>query len=202
MKIIYLHKSTSYPYFKQRTYDDNNKLLQELKSWCNLCFPKIKNIEQKINSVGGLRDFLSYNMNLLRANRLHEQLEYSLRKKKDKILFLDSKELYCDGLETMKKIFNFLQLPIKQDRVAHWLSIYKKWSKNFDEFDKFEKLLPKISNCVIEGKEFNLEMFLPNIINEVLILEQVMLTHGRRLKTKNLDIFPKNTIELHQLIKK
>ena len=200
VKVVYLHDSTSYPYFKERVYNDNNRLIQELKSWCVFWFPKIKNIEQKVSYVGGLRDFISYNMNSLRGKRIHEQLEYNLRKK-DNLLFLDCKDLWYDGLDTMKKIFNFLQLSIKQDCVESWLSFHKKWVEKINDFEKFERLLPEIAECIVKGKNFNLEVFLPNIIKESLIMEEVLSKHGRRLKIKNLDIFPKDAIELHKFIK-
>ena len=100
------------------------------------------------------------------------------------------------------KIFQFLKIPIKKDRVDHWLSVYNKWKKQFDELDEFERLLPKIAEHIVKGKQLDLGDFHLDIFKEALILEKVMIMYGHRLNIKNLDIFPKDTIELHKLIKK
>lgn len=201
IKVIYVHKSHFYPYFKERSSNPAN-FLKELQSWCLFWFPTIKNIESKIESIGGMRDFLSYNMRYIRAKQLKEKIKNEIEKIQNNLLFLDCKDWWVDGLKIMEKIFNFLELSICQHRVSDWVTIYKEWNKLFLKYDKFEKLLPIIAESVVKGKKFNLETLDLNIIEEALILEKLMLEYGVRLKIKNLDIFPKNTLDLHNFIKK
>lgn len=201
IKVIYVHKSHFYPYFSERSSNPAN-LLKDLQSWCLFWFPTIKTIENKIDSIGGMRDFLSYSMRYLRAKQLHEKIKNEIEKNQHNLLFLDCKDWWVDGLKTMEKIFNFLELSICQNRVSDWVPIYEEWNNSFERYDKFEKLLPLIAESVVKGKKFNLETLDLDIIEEALILEKIMLQYGVRLKIKKIDVFPKNTIDLHNLIKK
>ncbi len=201
IKVVYLHKSNSYPFFLQRSHDSGS-LFNELRSWCLVWFPTIKNLDIKTNSIGGLREFISYNMRYLRSEKLHEKIKNKIEKNQDNLLFLDCKDWWYDGLKTMQKIFDFLELSVCQNRINDWMPKYKEWNKKLKKYDEFETLLPLIAESVVKGKRFNLELLNLNIIEEALILEKLMLEYGVRIKIKNLDVFPKNTIALYNLIKK
>lgn len=114
--------------------------------------------------------------------------------------YLDSRELWYDGEQTMRRLFHWLQQPIDESRLDHWQSVYRKWQQVHFDILRFGWLLPHIVEAVVQGYDYDLESLQLDLAREAIIQGHLLKYHNLNLKSFGLDRFPNNTRELHRLI--
>lgn len=98
-------------------------------------------------------------------------------------------------LEEMCEVWN---LPLDQDRFSAWRDIYSEWRCVHDA--AFAQHLPRIIDAVVHGRYLSLRRFKINFWMEVIIQHELITKHNLNLRTWQLEKFPDNTQDLHQLL--
>ena len=114
--------------------------------------------------------------------------------------YLDSRELWYDGEQTMRRLFHWLQQPIDDSRLDNWRFVYRKWQQVHFDILRFGWLLPHIIEAVVQGYDYDLGSLQLDLAREAIIQGHLLKNYNLNLKTFGLDRFPNNTRELHSLI--
>ena len=114
--------------------------------------------------------------------------------------YLDSRELWYDGEQTMRRMFHWLQQPVDESRLNHWQAVYLKWQQVHFDILRFGWLLPHIVESVVQGYDYDLGSLQLDLAREAIIQGYLLKYHNLNLKTFGLDRFPNNTRELYGLI--
>jgi len=107
-------------------------------------------------------------------------------------------DLWHRGVKLFHQIMAYLDIPIDPDRLAQWIPIYHEWVQKRLELMAFGDGFDDTIQCIVNGwyKE------LPELSfdQEVIIQHTLIYRHNLNLKTWQLEKFPRNTIDLHQLL--
>lgn len=107
-------------------------------------------------------------------------------------------DLWYDTEETIKSLFNDLNLTIDPARLQLWREPANTWRSMQHEQEKFYRELDQIVYATINGHYHPI----PNLTlkQEAIIQHCLIYKHGLNLKTWQLDKFPSNTQDLHKLL--
>jgi hypothetical protein len=107
-------------------------------------------------------------------------------------------DLWHRGIKLFHQIMLYLDIPINPDRLAQWIPIYHEWAQKPLALMQFGDGFDDTIQCIVNGwyKE------LPELTfdQEVMIQHALIYKHNLNLKTWQLEKFPSNTIDLHQLL--
>jgi hypothetical protein len=107
-------------------------------------------------------------------------------------------DLWHRGVELLHQIMAYLDIPIDSDRLQQWIPVYHDWAQKPLALMKFGDSFDDTIKCIVNGwyKE------LPELTfdQEVIIQHALIYQHNLNLKTWQLEKFPRNTIDLHQLL--
>ena len=107
-------------------------------------------------------------------------------------------DLWHRGVRLFQEIMTYLDTPIDPDRLAQWIPIYHAWAQKPLALMQFGDSFEDTIKCIVNGwyKE------LPELTfdQEVMIQHALIYQHNLNLKTWQLEKFPRNTIDLHQLL--
>jgi len=102
--------------------------------------------------------------------------------------------LFSDFENTIKSILKFASLPIKQ---FDFNEVYEKWVILQKHKDK-DALITKIVNSVLDEEDYEWGQL--TIVDEAIIQMKLRDLHKLDLKCYNLNVFPKNTLDLKKLL--
>jgi len=111
--------------------------------------------------------------------------------------WLDSQELWYNGISKIKDIMLWLEIPMDQTRIEHWKQVYIKWQKIQHNCLEFQYQYKHIVEAIINGWSYPINL---TFDQEVVIQHCLIYQHNLNLKTWQLEKFPNNTSELHKLL--
>jgi hypothetical protein len=96
------------------------------------------------------------------------------------------------------KLFEYLDLEIKQSRLEHWGQTYNKWKLgiNLEFFDDLNFIIQSILNNV----SHDLFKYNMSIAKEAIIVSKLLYNHNLELKAYGLDNLPQNTKQLAEIL--
>lgn len=111
--------------------------------------------------------------------------------------WLDSRTWWQDGKRQIREIMNWLDISIDPNRFDTWITIYQNWQAiQFKALD-FQYNCKHIIDCIINDWSYDIDL---TFDQEIVIQHCLIYQHGLNLKTWQLEKFPKNTQDLHQLL--
>ena len=113
-------------------------------------------------------------------------------------LWIDSRSLWTLGDLTLKKIMNYIGLPIDPERFKQWLPVYQQWARRQLEILDFCHRLLHIIDSIVNNWDYQLEDL--SFEQEIAIQHFLIYKHNLNLKTWQLKKFPTNTKDLHKLL--
>lgn len=110
----------------------------------------------------------------------------------------DTDDVWNNLPAVLQEICLELDLAIDHTRLQHWHSVYQQWRELHDPY--FGRHLDRIIDAILHNKYLSLKRFRMGFWHEVLIQNQLLIKHRLNLRTWQLEKFPDNTQELHQLL--
>ena len=107
--------------------------------------------------------------------------------------------LWTDFDHEVHKLFDYLGVPISQDRYHAWLLVYNQWKNMHTKRLMFAQNFKTIVNNILSGIEFDLTAFDLDIQQEAAIQHFLIYEHNLNFKTWQLVRFT-NTKQLHDLL--
>jgi hypothetical protein len=95
---------------------------------------------------------------------------------------------------------SYLGKSIDDARWNHWVTVYTKWRNVHLDVLRFGWNLSHVVEAIVNGYDYDLTPLNLDIIRESIIQGHLIKYHGLNLKTWNLDKFPFNTKDLHDLL--
>lgn len=116
----------------------------------------------------------------------------------DQHLRIDCQQLWHDTQHCVTEIMEYLNIPLASDRMRSWLPVAQQWQQIQIRQLNFGWQVDDIVNCIVNGWYRSL----PNLTltEEAIIQHLLIYRHGLNLKTWQLEKFPNNTQQLHQLL--
>jgi len=201
-KVIFIHDNEYINWYKifshQRikhnvTEDEQAEIEYREQSFHKKSIDQWKNI--KLENIWDIRERRALDIRLL---------DMSTSKKADRCDFskphfrASASDLWHRGIELFHQIMTYLDLSIDPDRLAQWIPIYHEWAQKPLALMQFGDTFDDTIQCIVNGwyKE------LPELSfdQEVIIQHALIYRHNLNLKTWQLEKFPRNTIDLHQLL--
>lgn len=112
-------------------------------------------------------------------------------------LKIDSRSLWVNGENVVKKSLVHLELELDPSRLESWQKIYKKWQLPQIQNLEFIFNCQNIVNAIIKNLWLEIDL---TFEQEVVIQHCLIYNHNLNLKTWQLEKFPNNTQILHQLL--
>jgi len=113
-------------------------------------------------------------------------------------LWINSSELWNHGVDTIQRIMEYLDLPVDSARWNQWLPVYYQWQELQQKILKFAYQFDHIIDAIVNNYYYKLEKL--SFGQEVAIQHALIYQHNLNLKTWQLNEFPSNTQDLHQLL--
>jgi hypothetical protein len=201
-KVIFIHDTQSikwfHPFVHQRikhnvnrdelgeiAYRKQNFQKNSIEQWKNLGLENIWDVRE--------RQALNTRLLHMPANKMADRCDFS------KPHFRASAcDLWHRGIKLIHQIMMYLDITIDPDRLAQWIPIYHAWAQKPLALMQFGDGFDDTIQCIVNGwyKE------LPDLTfdQEVIIQHALIYKHNLNLKTWQLEKFPRNTLDLHQLL--
>lgn len=112
--------------------------------------------------------------------------------------WISCQDLWFDTERTIKRAIEWLDLPIDLVRLDPWRSIMSRWQCQHNDLLCFYRMLPEIVDATIKGNYFKLPSL--TLQQEAIVLHCLIYQHGLNLKSWQLEHFPSNTKQLHDLL--
>lgn len=107
--------------------------------------------------------------------------------------------LWTNFDQTVRDLFEYLELTVDESRFDHWSSIYSQWKNIHTNRTRFVDHFDTIINNILLNVDFDLLPFELDIRQEAAIQHVLIYKHNLNLKTWQLDKFT-NTKQLHKLL--
>jgi len=112
--------------------------------------------------------------------------------------WISCQDLWFDTERTIKRAIEWLGLPVDHARLGQWRSIASRWQCQHNDLLRFYRMLPEIVDATIKGNYFELPAL--TLRQEAIVLHCLIYQHGLNLKSWQLEHFPNNTKQLHDLL--
>jgi hypothetical protein len=112
---------------------------------------------------------------------------------------INALNLWTNFDHEVHKLFDYLGVPISQDRYHAWLLVYNQWKNMHTKRLMFAQNFKTIINNILSGIEFDLTNFELDIQQEAAIQHFLIYKHNLNFKTWQLVRFT-NTKQLHDLL--
>lgn len=178
---------TGQPFSSQQEYHQNfieTFFEQSQKIWS----------QQGLTETWDQREFLALNTRPFDTISIHNVHNFEFDH-----FYIDSLDLWTQFDLTIFKLFKFLELDIDLSRWDHWLEVYNKWKKIHYKQIRFLMYFDTIIQCILQGKNMDLESFDLDLMQESAIQHALIYNHNFNLKTWQLNKFL-NTRQLHDLL--
>jgi hypothetical protein len=113
-------------------------------------------------------------------------------------LWIGSESMWYNGLETIQRIMDFCELPIDQARLNSWLVVYREWQQIQLNILEFTFNYQHIVDAIVNNWYYKLDNL--TFEQEIIIQHCLIYQHELNLQTWQLEKFPGNTQQLHQLL--
>lgn len=96
------------------------------------------------------------------------------------------------------KLFEYLDLEIKQSRLEHWGQAYNKWKLDINS--EFFNDLNFIIQSILNNVSYDLFKYNMSIAKEAIIVSKLLYNHNLELKAYGLNTLPQNTKQLADIL--
>jgi len=107
-------------------------------------------------------------------------------------------EFFYNGVNTIKNIMTYLELPIDYQKFKEWRSIYVQWQQTQLDLMKFDFTVEHIIESTVNNWYYEFGNL--TFEQEVVIQHALIYQYGLNLKTWGLEKFPTNAQDLHKLL--
>jgi hypothetical protein len=114
--------------------------------------------------------------------------------------WINCMDLWHNTVDVVADIMKSLELSIVNKRLSAWLPIVLDWQRMQRNNLKFYNNLDYLVECIVKGWYYPLNDL--TLDQEAIIQHCLIYRHNLNLMTWNLEKFPNNTIELHNLLEK
>jgi hypothetical protein len=114
-------------------------------------------------------------------------------------LWIKAEEFWFND-QVIHHVMNYLNLPIDPARLLLWTPIYYNWSRMQAQIMKFSWALDHICDCIVNNYYLDLRPYKLTLIQEAIIQHVMIYKYNLNFKIWNLEQFPDNTKDLHQLL--
>ena len=113
-------------------------------------------------------------------------------------MWIHNLDLYALIDEILPEVLDFLGINLNHDRYLKWKPIAYRWQKIMNKNLSFFRNLDHILNYTVNGYSYDISNLTFN--QEVIIQHMLIYKYGLNLKTWQLEKFPNNTKQLHELL--
>ena len=147
-------------------------------------------------NIWDLRELIALNFNYFKTDISHlKEVDRTVNH-----LYVDSKELWYNGEDCLRRIFKYLDKSIVEERLPHWRNVYREWQSIQIKILQFDWYLPTIVDSIVNNYDFDLDFLNLTLIQEGVIQGHLIKNHNLNLKCYGLEKFPSNTRDLHLLL--
>ena len=196
VKTFTINLTKPYPYFFMRNGANKDQVLDLLQSWL-----KSDSVAFKENDFGSIREAMAFKIIGNRRKWL-ESLDKFYHKINPTVeRYFTDEDWVAKTEDCLRTIFDDLSIKIDNTRLDGWRDIRSKWVTFHERVKKWYEIdIPNITRNIIENKSMDLDQFDMDIREEATVMAHLMKDYGRRLRLPT-DYFPKDTKELHRLLK-
>jgi len=115
----------------------------------------------------------------------------------DPHLRIDCREFWYNGARVINRVMDYLKLKILPDKFKQWEEIYYQWQKIHTDTMEFVYNCDHIVSAVVNNWDYAINL---TSEQEVVIQHFLIYKYGLNLKTWQLEKFPNNTKQLHDLL--
>lgn len=115
----------------------------------------------------------------------------------DPHLRIDCREFWHNGISVINKVMDYLKLNIIPDKFEQWKYVYYQWQKIHIKSMEFVYNYNHIVSAIVNNWDYAIDL---TFDQEVVIQHFLIYKHGLNLKTWQLEKFPNNTNQLHNLL--
>lgn len=108
--------------------------------------------------------------------------------------------LWFDGEYEIRRIMNYLNIPIDEERMNLWITIHLSWAQAQAKSMKFAWDLDMIVECIVHNIPLDISHYNLDIWQEGAILSDLIYKHNLNIRGYGLEKFPNNTQEIHTLL--
>ena len=112
-------------------------------------------------------------------------------------LRIDCREFWHNGISVINRVLDYLKLQIVPDRFEQWKDVYFQWSRPQIESMEFVYNCDHIVSAIVNNWDYVINL---TFEQEVVIQHFLIYKHGLNLKTWQLEKFPNNTNQIHNLL--
>ena len=141
------------------------------------------------------REFLALNLRPWDDEPMEKQVDFTIPH-----LHIDAQELWYDGYNVLIKVLDYLELKLDSSRIDQWITVYRQWQEIQFTHLRFTWNFDYITECIIDGRSHDLSRYKLSLVKEAMIQHALIYKHGLTLKGWELEKFPDNTQDLHQLL--
>lgn len=190
--LVPIYQSRFLQGYDNRSHTTVESLYQE---YLDLFFPGSQ-IHWNSTNLWDFREALALNLQLdqLTYNCHHELVKYA----KSNIFEIDTKQLWFDAENLIISMFDKFEITLDKTRLKYWKEIYQHWQKVHDV--KFSEDFELILDNIYAGNDFDLTSYELTLIKEALIQHGMITRYNLNFKTWQLEKFPSNTKDLHNLL--
>lgn len=113
-------------------------------------------------------------------------------------MHVNCQELWNLAPDVIQECFDYLEIPIINERWSHWLAVATRWQKLQHQNLRFYHEVNHIVDAIVNNWYYPLPVL--ELWQEAIIQHCLIYQHDLNLKTWQLDRFPDNTQKLHQLL--
>ena len=207
--LILIVESDSDPYYfsKVRSFDQSQPLIMSAHGVPKYLIDKLDSFfantyyQESINcddmKIWDLREFIAFNYKHI---FLQTKTNYkTLIDFTQPHLYINSKELWHDGENCIRNIMKYLGENIDESRWKHWVEIYRKWQTVHLDVLRFGWNLPHVIDAIINDYDYDLTVLELDLVRES-IIQGHLIDRSLNLRTWQLEKFPNNTKDLHDLL--
>jgi hypothetical protein len=151
--------------------------------------------QEKLNNIWDKREFIALNFNLFKLSSILDYINTPT-----KYYQIDALDVWTNFDQHINKLFSYLDIPVDQNRLENWMSVYSIWKNNHTKRLNFVNNFELIIDNIINNTHMDLETFDLDLVQEAAIQQVLIYKHNLNLKTWQLTKFPNNTQELHKLL--
>ena len=149
----------------------------------------------ELNSLWDDREFIALNIRPYDIIEMDKFVDYTVSH-----YYLDAKELFYNGKNTLIDIMQYLGIKINEERLIAWLPIYLKWQQTQLDILKFSWNIDHICDCIVNNKYYDISIYKLDLWHEAIIQHIMIYKYGLNFKTWGLEKFPNNTQDLYILL--
>jgi len=150
--------------------------------------------QENLNNIWDQREFIALNFNFFKHDTILNYIDNSIPR-----YHLNPMDLWTSFDQTVKDLFDYLELLIDSSRYQPWLVIYNQWKIIHHNRIMFTWYFNTIIDCILNNVDLDLKRFELDIVQQAAIQHFLIYNHNLNFKTWQLSEFT-NAKQLHNLL--